>query len=74
MEQSKAMEYESRKESSDILKPRNMYMIYIIFNCNWLATLWQLFSTHIHINNTRKFTKHTIHITTQKYIEQHKNT
>jgi hypothetical protein len=30
MEQSKAMEYESRKASSDALKPRNIY-IYIIF-------------------------------------------
>jgi hypothetical protein len=29
MEQSKAMEYESRKASSDVLKPRNIY-IYII--------------------------------------------
>jgi hypothetical protein len=29
MEQSKAMEYESRKASSDILKPRSMY-IYIL--------------------------------------------
>jgi hypothetical protein len=25
MEQSKAMEYKSRKASSDVLKPRNMY-------------------------------------------------
>jgi hypothetical protein len=30
MEQSKAMEYESRKASSDVLKPRNIY-IYIYF-------------------------------------------
>jgi len=26
MEQSKAMEYESRKASSDVLKPRNVYI------------------------------------------------
>jgi len=26
MEQSKAMEYESRKASSDVLKPRNIYI------------------------------------------------
>jgi hypothetical protein len=44
---------------------------YDIFNCNWVATRWQLFSTHIHTNNTRNVTKQTIH-RTQKYIEQHK--
>jgi len=27
MEQSKAMEYESRKASSDVLKPRNIYSL-----------------------------------------------
>jgi len=27
MEQSKAMEYESRKASSDVLKPRNTYIL-----------------------------------------------
>jgi hypothetical protein len=42
-----------------------------IFNCNWVDTRWQLFSTHIHTNNTEKITKHTIH-RKQKYIEQHK--
>jgi len=31
------------------------------------------YSTHIHTNNTEKETKQTIHRTTQKYIEQHKN-
>jgi hypothetical protein len=41
-------------------------MIYDIFNCNWVATRWQLFSTHIHTNNTEKVTKQTIHRTTQK--------
>ena len=46
-------------------------MIYDIFNCNWVATRRQLFSTHIHTNNTGKVTKQTIH-RTQKYIEQHK--
>jgi hypothetical protein len=29
MEQSKAMEYESRKASSDVLKPRNMYFVFV---------------------------------------------
>jgi hypothetical protein len=41
-------------------------MIYFIFNCNWVATRWQLFSTHIHTNNTGNVTKQTIHRTTQK--------
>jgi hypothetical protein len=44
---------------------------YDIFNCNWVATRWQLFSTHIHTNNTGNVTKQTIqrtqkHRTTQK--------
>ena len=47
-------------------------MIYDIFNCNWVATRWQLFSTHIHTNNTGNVTKQTVHRTTQKYIEQRK--
>jgi hypothetical protein len=47
-------------------------MIYDIFNCNWVATRWQRFGTHIHTNNTEYVTK-TTHRTTQKYIEEHKN-
>ena len=47
-------------------------MIYDIFNCNWVATWWQFFSTHVHTNNTGNVTKQTIHRTTQKYMEQHK--
>ena len=31
-----------------------------------MATRWQLFSTHIHTNNTGNVTKQTIHRTTQK--------
>ena len=42
------------------------YFWYDIFNCNWVATWWQLFSTHIHTNNTGNVTKQTIHRTTQK--------
>jgi hypothetical protein len=43
----------------------------MIFNCNWVATRWQLFSTHIHTNNTVNVTKSStkntkIHRTTQK--------
>jgi len=44
---------------------------YDTFNCNWVATRWQSFSTHIHTNNTGNVTKQKIH-RTQKYIEQHK--
>jgi hypothetical protein len=54
--------------------------IFFIFNCNWVATRWQLFSTYIHTNNTGNVTKQTSHRTTQKKlprtkqkcIEQHK--
>jgi hypothetical protein len=48
---------------------------YDIFNCNWVATRWQLFSTHIHTNNTGNVTKQTIQGTSQnkQYIEQHNN-
>jgi hypothetical protein len=43
-----------------------------IFTCNWVATRWQLFSTHVHTNNTGNVTKQTIYRTTQKYIERYK--
>ena len=39
---------------------------FLQLNCNWVATRWQLFSTHIHTNNTGNVTKQTIHRTTQK--------
>ena len=32
----------------------------IFVNWNWVATRWQLFSTHIHTNNTGNVTKQTI--------------
>jgi len=41
-------------------------MIWYIFNCNWVATPWQLFSTHIHTNNTENVTKQTMQRITQK--------
>ena len=42
-------------------------MIYDIFvNCKWVATRWQLYSTHLHTNNTQNDTKQTIHRTAQK--------
>ena len=39
---------------------------YTFVNCNWVATWWQLFSTHVHTNNTGNVAKETIHRTTQK--------
>jgi len=51
------------------------YMLWydIFVNYNWIETRWQSYNTHIHTNNTENDTKQTIHRTTQKYIEQHKN-
>jgi len=46
-------------------------MIWYIFNRNWVATLWQLFSTHVHTNNAGNVTTQTMQ-RAQKYIEQHK--
>jgi hypothetical protein len=34
----------------------------IFVTCNWVATQWQLYSTHLHTNNTQNDTK-TIHTT-----------
>jgi hypothetical protein len=47
-----------------------IYMIY--FNCNWVATRWQLLRTHIHttIQGTSQNKQYIEH---RKYIEQHKN-
>jgi len=36
------------------------------FNCNWVVTRWQQYSTHLHTNNTQNETKRTIHRTTQQ--------
>jgi hypothetical protein len=49
-------------------------MIYDIFvNCNWVASRWQQYSTHLHTNSTQNDSKQTIHRTTQnkQYTEQH---
>jgi hypothetical protein len=37
-----------------------------MFKCNWVATQWQKYSTHVHTNNTENDTKQAIHRTTQK--------
>jgi hypothetical protein len=47
-------------------RTKKVMIWYDIFYCNW-------FSTYIHTNNTENDTKQTIHRTTQKYIEKHKN-
>ena len=43
-----------------------IYLWYDIFvNCKWVVTRWQLYSTHLHTNNTQNDTKQTMHRTTQ---------
>jgi hypothetical protein len=44
----------------------------IFVNCNWVATWWQLYSTHLHTNNTQNGKKQ-IYIEKHKNWEQHKN-
>ena len=39
----------------------------IFVKCNWVATRWKEYSTHLHINNTQNDTKQTIHRKTQKF-------
>jgi len=45
------------------------YMIWhdIFVNCDWVATRWQQYSTHLHTNNTQNDKKPKIHRTTQKF-------
>jgi hypothetical protein len=38
----------------------------IFLNCNWVATWWQYYSTHLHTNNRQNNTKQKIPRTTQK--------
>jgi len=44
-------------------------MVYLL-NCNWVATRWQQYSTHLHTNNKQNDTKQTIYRTTQKFLEE----
>jgi hypothetical protein len=30
-----------------------VYKIWYIFNCNWVHTRWQQYSTHLHTTNTQ---------------------
>jgi hypothetical protein len=44
--------------------------IYDIFvNCNWVATRWQRYNTHLHTNSTQNDTQQTVHRTTQKFCK-----
>jgi hypothetical protein len=48
-------------------------MIYDIFvNCNWVATRWRWYSTHLHTNNTQNNTinNETIRITKKQHKQQ----
>jgi hypothetical protein len=38
----------------------------IFVNCNWVATRWQQYNTHLHTNSTQNDTKQTVH-RTQKF-------
>jgi hypothetical protein len=51
------------------LKLGNIFMIYLL-NCNWVATRWQQYSTHLDKNSTQNGTKQTIYRTTQKCLEE----
>ena len=50
-------------------------MIYdIFFGCNWVDTLWQEYSTHLHTNNAQKNTmKQNIQNRTYIKIRIHKH-
>ena len=39
----------------------------IFVNCNWVATRWQYYSTHLHTHNTQNDTKQTIQRTTNTF-------
>jgi len=42
----------------------------IFVNCNWVASRWQQYSTHLHTNSTQNDTKQTIHETIPKFLEE----
>jgi SPX domain protein involved in polyphosphate accumulation len=39
----------------------------IFVNCNWVATRWQKYCTHLHTKSKQNDTKQTIHRTTQQF-------
>ena len=49
----------------DMIRYDVMYDIFV--NCNWVATRWQQYGTHLHTNTTQNDTKRTIHRTTQNF-------
>jgi hypothetical protein len=51
----------------DDIKTKKHQWYDIFVNCNWVATRWQQYSTHLHTNNTQNDTKQTVHRTTQKF-------
>src|SRR5215469_6961784 len=48
-----------------VMREGHQYDIFV--NCNWVATRWQLYSTHLHTNNSQNDIKQTIHRTTHKF-------
>jgi hypothetical protein len=45
---------------------------YDIYNCNWVDTRWQQYSTHLHTNNTQNTGNGTYIITTKLNIQNNK--
>jgi len=62
MEQLKAMEYESRKESSDVLKPRNIIITVIIIIIN---------KRSITVNTTLQYVSSMLHVSAKRNIIGH---
>jgi hypothetical protein len=60
----------SRRGISKLQMSRNKTVYDIFVNFNWVATRWQLYSTHLQTNNTQNDTKQTIYRTTHKFLEQ----
>jgi len=48
-------------------KPSTAVIYDMFVNCNWVATRWQQYSTHLHTNNTQNGTKQTMYRTTQTF-------
>jgi hypothetical protein len=61
--------------STVVVQRRRQFVSYkiwydIFVNCNWVATRWQQYSTHLHTNNTQNDKKQTTHRTTQNVLEE----
>jgi hypothetical protein len=46
-----------------------IYIFIYLFNCNWVDTRWQKYSTHLHTNNTKN-TENGTYITIKKLNTQ----